>query len=417
MQPQSAASVLRVIAWLSTALIPLFLIFSRGAADGALTLTALLFLLHSALRKDWGWVRAPFFLVALALWAWVVLAVTPLAIAPLDSLQRAATWIRYPIFFMAVTGWVLREEKARRWFFIAQAALLVFVTVDALWQYITGMSLTGNAIIRERLTGPFDNVKVGIFLAKTALPLFGLFFLVALLQRGSWKKRAMSLLAVAGLLALFSVTTLLSGERTAFLTLLLGLMAAGAVVVLRMPRARLPILLAALVATAVIMSLYVTQINVYDRTHYLIKNLMHFEETEYGQLFTGAWEVWKTYPVSGAGLRGFREACFDVIYAGIIEKCNLHPHNPYLEWLAEAGVVGLLMFCALVGALFMQAARALRQGSGAGAIPAAFALGVVVLNFFPLMASQSMFSNWPGVLMWYSLAIGFSPLTLEKRIA
>lgn len=37
--------------------IPAFLLFARGVADGALVLIGLLFLVRSAVYRDWSWVR------------------------------------------------------------------------------------------------------------------------------------------------------------------------------------------------------------------------------------------------------------------------------------------------------------------------------------------------------------------------
>ena len=80
--------------------------------------------------------------------------------------------------------------------------------------------------------------------------------------------------------------------------------------------------------------------------------------------------------------------------------------------VVETGVIGLLLYVAMVGALIASAVRSFRASHGAAQLLPAFALGTVMVHFFPLMVTQSMFSNWPAIVLWYSLSVAFAALNL-----
>ncbi|MBY0407538.1 MAG: hypothetical protein K2Q01_07585, partial [Rickettsiales bacterium] len=104
--------------------------------------------------------------------------------------------------------------------------------------------------------------------------------------------------------------------------------------------------------------------------------------------------------------------CLPMLESGAVNHCNLHPHNAYVEWFAELGAPGLLLFMALVAALCLRPWHALRRNRGPGRVLAALALGVMLLHFFPFMVTQSFFSNWPALLLWYSITIASASLNM-----
>src|SRR5262249_5484059 len=73
-------------------------------------------------------------------------------------------------------------------------------------------------------------------------------------------------------------------------------------------------------------------------------------------------------------------------------RCQGHPHNIYLQWLAEAGIIGLALYAAL-GLLSLKAVI--------DAYPAHrddlvfLALGVsLALRFWPVATNTSFYSTW-----------------------
>lgn len=400
------------IAYAATLAIPWALIYGRGVADACCVLIGILFLLHSAKNRRWEWLRDPVVRVALLTWAWLLLVVTPLAVQPDQSFIMAGPWIRYVLLYAALRHWVLDDALKLRWLGKWLVAMLAFVAVDTVWQYISGVSLTGN--LRDeggRLTGPFNHVKVGIFAAKMLVPAAGIYLFFSL--RDGRKKQTYFAI---GLLCFASIVIMLSGERTAFLSSFAAQTLTGLWFLLSVPSQRFKLACGLVAWLACLGTLSATQSWVQERTSGLYNDLSNFHASPYGELFHGGLLLGADNILTGTGLRGFREACPELIRQEKISYCNLHPHNPYIEWFAEAGLPGLLLFLALVLLLVRTCVDSLRQSSGIDRVPAVFALACLVQNFLPLMATQSSFSNWPGILLWYSVGLALASLNaLPKK--
>ena len=63
-------------------------------------------------------------------------------------------------------------------------------------------------------------------------------------------------------------------------------------------------------------------------------------------LIKTAWNMFLDKPIIGHGPKLFRKKCMEQKYATGIFPCATHPHNFYIQFLAEIGIVG---FCFLAG--------------------------------------------------------------------
>ena len=75
----------------------------------------------------------------------------------------------------------------------------------------------------------------------------------------------------------------------------------------------------------------------------------NFKNTIWGAHFLTAIEIFKDNKFSGSGLKTFRIVCGKDKYSKIDSKnkdyrCSTHPHNIYLELLAETGIIIFLIF-------------------------------------------------------------------------
>lgn len=382
---------------------PWLLIWSRGAADGITVAIGVLFLWRSFETKNLAWTKDNFLRVSIIAWLWLVLVVSPFSEYPLVSFLNALAWVRYILFYAAIRHWLLTQYKPIYYMAIMLAILLGFCAVDTLWQYITGMSLTRNPIDGSgRLTGPMDNVKVGIFIAKLLLPSSGLLLFFV-------SKHSLKMLVSAMVFILFCYgIILLSGERTAFAVASISIFSAVGLLAISDKKLR-PICGALFVVGLVGVGLLLyTQIWLQERLQYTIVNLSDFKNSSYGQLFWVGYDLGKSHLLTGGGLKSFRELCLPYLESGVVNHCNLHPHNPYIEWFAGAGIVGLMLFCGMVIMLFRESFKFFGNSSAYQKIIPAMAVATCIMNFFPLAATQSFFSNWPAILLWFSIAVAFS---------
>ena len=372
---------------------PLALLAARSVADVIVVLIGLAFLFESIRRRRWEWLRDPVILAALALWAVLNLVVSPMAVDSAVSFERSLPWIRFLLFYAAITVWLLADRRSVKLVMWWMACVIVLVVIDCLVQALSGVSVTGEPIKGIRLTGLLGT-NIGSFLAKTGFPLIGL--LLCVYCFGSSLRRSL-VISTLGLVIFLSI--LLTGERTITLLTLLSLALVLLFVFISAPGHRLLVARLAVLPVGVIAAVIMLEGRIHQRLSDLIADLSHFWESPYGHLFSAAWRIFMDNPLTGVGLKNFREVC-----TRYTEHCHPHPHNIYLEFLSESGVFGFVFFIAFVAIIIVTfARRTIRNSINPAAI--GFFAGALLISLFPFAATQSYFSNWPAMLLWYSLSL------------
>ena len=61
---------------------------------------------------------------------------------------------------------------------------------------------------------------------------------------------------------------------------------------------------------------------------------------QHDSLFRTAYNMFKDQPIFGHGPKMFRIICKEEKYATGVTPCMTHPHNFYIQLLAETGIVG-----------------------------------------------------------------------------
>ena len=379
-------------------IIPFLMVAQRWLADVACGLIGILLIATSIKSKKWRWLKEPPVLIALCVWAYSVFIVTPLALDVSESLTRVG-WIRFVLMFSAMVYWLAdyKEELRKVAFYIM--IFLLFVVVDTLVQYITGTSLTQHPIDQTRLTGPFNKVIVGIYLAKISLPFIGIFLYEAWCTKNI-KKIILYIVVLTGIFA----TILLSNERTASMTFVIGLAVIGIFLFIKIKQLRIWIFAFAIILMTLLAGIFMSQKNMQNRMQESTAMAHDFYNSPYMQLWESSYLIWQKYPFFGAGLKNFRLACPDLLESGVVHYCDAHSHNVYLEFLSEMGIFGLVGILLMVGSFVMAILKQAKNQCTDASILTAFALAVIAINFFPLAANQSFFASWPALLVWESVA-------------
>ncbi len=406
---------------------PLLCGYSRTGADIAVGFIAFAYLFHLVAMRQWQEFRHPLWIVILALGAWLTFVVTPLAHNDASVLESSGVWwmnfpvlfttisglwwMRFPGAYLAISCWVLREERHRRWALVSGIVALGLIMADCWTQKATGHSWFGHPLHEGlRLTGPLSHPNAGMMVAKLGFAFAGAAAVAVLARLHGREKHAFRLAALWLLMALSAAAlVLISGERMPAVLMLVALFASGAYLALRQPRWRWALLGGFTVALGLTLAIYLLSPFVQMRAALLAEQVGNFWNTEYGQLYRAAWYFWTQHPWQGIGLRHFDPYCPGLIASGLIEKCNAHPHNIALEWLAEAGIGGFIGYLGLVLAASIPLWRHLRATAMERLPAIASLLGLWVLCFFPFVATQSNFNGWSAGLTWlgFGLATAF----------
>lgn len=403
MRPSPKSSLLAPLLplWLLVALLP----FGRSAELG--TLLCLVGVLIAWWRNAASELRRPavrLLLSLLACYIGAALLSSFTAVAPGKSWSTVLALLRYlPLGLYACHA--LRGERRVHGFYFGVAIVVVFWTLDAWMQMLTGWSLRGHAE-PERISGLFgaDDPKLGPTLA-----VLSPFALWATRQR--WGLRG---LIVAFVLLLGPV--MLSGSRSAWI-------AFGVVALMFIWREAGSLSrFLAVCATCAVVLLAAGGIAWKTSARFDVRmqrTLMALDgnEQSINQAMTGRLDIWHTglamieaHPVFGVGVRGFRYAYPKYAPANdhfmVAESCGegegaCHAHQLVLEVLTETGFVGALLW--LIGV-----AVAWKAWWRVGAIGRAAAFPVTVslaAMLFPLNSHLAFYSAWWGLLFAWLLGL------------
>lgn len=383
--------------------LPVLFIIGRAPADIAISLIALLFLVRSWSGLGWLWLKRPWVSAALVFWAYLLL-ISAFAIDPEDSFGRALPFIRFILFAAALQHWLLVDRQNIRYLLGTLATALGFVLVDCLYQYFNnnGEDLFGKVAEGAfRLSGPFNNDVVGTFTAKISLPLLGWWF--------TWSaaKGHLSWL-IGGLLAgCIGLVIMLTGERMALGTYGIGVF----LLVICIKEARLPLLLIGAIALAGLGTAIIANPTLHQRfVGHTVNDVDDFWAGRYGIIFVKAFEVWQDHPVTGVGLKNFRLTCetdnFD--HKGPVDSwCFTHPHNPYMELLAETGFLGFFLYLSVIGLVLKELSKGWRRERPDFAL-AVGSSAALIMFLWPLLISKSIFSNWNAMLLWLIIGLALA---------
>jgi len=396
---EDIAAALTPVARVLVLAMPALLVIGKAPPDIAASLVALLFLIRSALLRDFSWARTPWIKAALAVWIYLIL--TSLAAEHMGAaLGRAGPWVRFVLFAAALQFWVLNDRVWLKRLLISTGATVGFVAADTVFQFVFSYDIFGIPQVSiDRMTGPLTELppKVGVYIMRLMYPaLVALMFWAAAGGRGLLAKITAIAAVCAGV-----TTVLITGERMAFLLALFGL---GVTVVL-VPAMRRTMLVAVLAVGLTVAGVFAVKPSVTARSfHTVVSTVGNFWRSPYGLVWIGGFKVAQANPVIGVGLKNFRTSCRVVVYGSPDKtgpECSLHPHNFYLEWLSEAGAIGLFGFLALITLWtrhFLASAGHWRfDGLAVGPVVA------VITFLWPIAATMGFFTNWHAALFWFVL--------------
>ena len=380
-----------------------------GAAPTAAAATIMLAWLPT-LRDRFGPTRtmlrvhAPRIIVAALLLTWVTLSVSWADVPENGTSKLWQWWVAGGAFLIAVT--TISERRHVRWIVVA---IFVGALLAAVFGYF-GESLTTTesslqlAAEDRRRFGSFladPNYLAAGFVAATILG-------TGLFARGRPIGNTAIVLAMGLMTVAFAATESRGGLVAAAVT------AVAALLLYRGRRAQVVVFLALLTSVAAVF--FSVTPNAWER-------ISEFDATGSGRsgLWKVAWRITEDHPVTGVGLGNFVEQApkyttqpgkLEVV-RNIAERPHV-THNVYLQFLAETGFVGLVLFLGLLLTCMRAAWRAGNLFDSKGD-PEMAALSRACLIAIIAFASASVFiSDGNDIRFWLLLALG--PITYGAAV-
>mgnify|MGYP006102279881 FL=1 len=289
----------------------------------------------------------------------------------------------------------------------------IIIFIDSLIQFFLGKNILGYETINNRVSSFFgDDLILGSFLI--------LFFPITLIFFLDKKE----LLFKDIFFGFYFFTILLSGERRAFVILLLSVLF---IIIFSKEIRKLIFKSLIIFISLVIINLFIFKgtydplnrifVKTYNETiKYNEKNkinddpilenkkkiiIFSYEHTNHYRL---AIHLIKQKPIFGHGPKGFREYCRGVNYDSEFGMCTTHPHHLLLQIIVELGIVGLIFY--LFAALYViKNFINLFKFNNKSNISVILMTLVLINIFIPLVPSGNFFNNKNLMLCFYSIGL------------
>jgi O-antigen ligase len=323
------------------------------------------------------------------------------------SIKSSLFYFRIGLFSCFIWYLIEKDKSILTYFYYSLILCFSILVVDGYFQYFTGTNISGLKLSENRVSSFFgDELIMGSYLSR----LFPLLFALFLVK----KKLKFEIYFIGLLFILVDVLIYMSGERSAFFYLNLSTVFI-IILIKEYQKFRLVTFIIAIVC------IFILSLNSSKLGERMFKepakNMGLIESSEKPTIFTPqhdslirtAFNMYKDKPFSGHGPKMFRILCKNEKYATGITPCMTHPHNFYIQLLAETGIIGFLfLFSALVyvmsAALIQIKSIILKQKRPFTDYQICLLAGMLI-TVWPFSPNGNFFNNW--LMIVYSLPVGF----------
>ena len=355
------------------------------------------FLSNCYIHKNWSWVKDRIFLWLLIIYFYLV-ANSLFSNYPEQSYERAIGFIRFPILIFAISFIFKAKKNSEKIIFGMWFATLAFLIFDLYYEVIFGHNLVGHqSPWKDRLSGMmFEELKIAHLLIGFSLPT--LFFIFE--SDKNIKKFIISVIV-------FSIILILTGERANTLKGLFVIFLSFLLYKNKFFQIKKVYLFLFLIIFSVLIyskpnihqRYYLEISNAWKNSNSSVFNLV--KNSNYGPHYQVAWSIFQNYPIFGSGVKTFRIECRKKAYSEY-NGCTTHPHQLYLEFLSEIGLVGFILFVSFFVYILYRAKKyLLKNQNGAVLCSALYVFALTI----PLLPSGSFFTSFGATIFWINIAI------------
>ena len=401
----------KYILYIIASIIPLLTI-SIFIADLLYSLLAIIFLIYLIRNNFRLEYKNIFFLISITFYFVCVIS-SSLSDDILFSLKSSLPLLRVFLFIFLLSYLISFNKNLvdifYNFFLTTFSILLLYSFFQYIYEYNNLLKIGTLDIQNIRLKLFFsDEAKVGSFLVR----LYGLFLALHIIRKN--KSNFQNILFIL-LTSLCAIVILLSGERASLFFMIAFFFTC---LVLLNIKFKIKLICFSLISISFFILISLNS-NLANRIIFDKNNQFNFFKGEtiiftaqHTAHYKAAAKMFLDKPYLGHGPKMFRILCSDKKYdstVGIKTSCSSHPHNTYLQLLAETGLVGASIFSlgffyityTLFKHFFMIALYRKRNLTDYQII-----LSVTVLiTFWPFSPAGNFFNNW--LLIVYSLPLSF----------
>lgn len=410
-----------------TIFLPFFLITGPFMPDFAISMCSILFLINTFVGpySNFKVYYSSIFFKCFIIF-WITLVISSLLSSDIFySLKTSFFYIRFGFFVLSTWFLLDKNSKIIIYFFYVLLFSFTILIFDGFFQFFLNENIFGWKIIGTRVSSFFkDELILGSYLSRL-LPIFFaclILFIQKKRQVGNFYKLYFVIIFI-----LSEVLIFLSGERVAFFYLnfaaLLILILSNNFKLLRLVTLLFSIMLIIIISN--FSSNYKERVFDYTIEQMTVKSYLknknsknfHFFSLEHENHFKSALLMFYDHKLIGIGPKLFRKNCDKKKYIISFESCTTHPHNTYIQLLAETGYAGFIqLFFYFLLLIFFFAKHLFIKIIKKQILFSDFQLTLmtaIAVSLWPLIPTGNFFHNWLSVI--YFLPIGFLLFSMNNK--
>ena len=391
-------------------LIPASLIIGAAVSEFFVSFAALLFLIYTIVYKDWFYYKKKIFIFLIIFFIYIVF-VSLISEFPVNSLSSTLFYFRFYLMFLAI--WFLLDQNKN---FPKYFLLSIILPLAACFFYSLGDIYNSirfeTKVADYRISGLFGTELIqGSYFIRFLILFIGVYALV----NNNFKNKFIYYSIF--FISIFIV--LVSGERSSIGLLIIFLFLYFIFSEIKIIE-KFKIFICIFFITILSLS-YLPGLKerIFDNTKTLIFETEKIKVFSRGhqEHYESALKMFKKNMITGIGIRNFRLECRKDEYKYIgVNSCTTHPHNTYVQFLAETGIIGFLFIFSLLLYIskflifnFLNVIKGKKISNSA----VLFSIAIFI-NIFPLVPTGSFFNNWLSTVYYLPLAFFFYSLEKQK---
>ena len=409
-----------------TLFMPIFLITGPFLSDLSLSVCGLIFLINSFrgnLKKYYNNYFVKFFII----FNLIILISSLVSDYELFSLKSSFFYFRFALFALSVWYLIDSNKNFLIYFFFTLSCSFFVLVADGFIQYFFNKNIIGLIPISDangpRISSFFGSELVmGSYLSRLFPLYFGLFI--------HFIKKMGNMYVNLHLIffCLIYIIIFLTGERTAFFIINCTLI----FLILLIQDFRKKISLVFLILALFFVTTLHYKPEIGNRViKYTLSQLQSKHDRElvlFSAMHTGHYKtgikMFFDNRMLGIGPNNFRKRCDEKKYKTLAyadsgddmtTACSTHPHNIYIQLLAETGIIGFSLIFGLFCSLIYFSLKIFFKNKKIKIDNLTISLlGGFIINLFPLMPAGNFFNNYINII--YFMPLGFYLWALKNKI-
>ena len=396
--------------------IPLLFIIGPAAVEIGSFIINIIFIYLIFKNKEYKYLKNNFFIFFIFFY-FLLITSSLLSEDKILSLSTSLFYIRWGVFFMAITFFFNNNKNLLKLFFYFSIVIILILLIDGYIQYFFDKNILGyKKIVQHRLSGLFkDELIIGSFLLRFMLILLGLFFV--------FDKKINNKPFFFIFIVFLNLLIFISGERASAILLSLSIFFLLILIRFSFFYKFLLITLSACLIFLFFSIDTVIKNRMIDHTlGQTIKNHRsnNLEKYNHFNIFTpehekhivSAYLIFRkndiTHKIFGSGPRMFSKLCLKAENCDYnpISCCANHPHNIFMQFLSELGILGIIFLIFFYSSIIYKIAKIFFQKKYLKFDNAKLIILLgMFINFFPLISSGNFFNNRFSFLYYLFFAL------------